>query len=62
MSENHKIYSDDGGKTFELYDISEDPAESINMAASHPDKFEEMVTEWHRWKTSQEASANEADY
>ena len=62
MNEAYKIYSDDGGKTFELYDISSDPSESVDLAASHPQKLDEMVAEWHQWRASQEGSANEADY
>ena len=62
MNETYKIYSNDGGKTFELYDVSSDPSESVDLAASHPQKLNEMVAEWHQWRASQEASANEADY
>ena len=62
MNESYKIYSGDGGKTFELYDISSDPFESVDLAASHPKILNEMVAEWHQWRASQEASANEADY
>ncbi|MCY4673479.1 MAG: sulfatase-like hydrolase/transferase [Bacteroidetes bacterium] len=62
INEVYKIYSNDGGKTFELYNISRDPSESVNIAASHPEKLNEMVAEWNQWRTSQEASANEADY
>ena len=62
INEVYKIYSNDGGKTFELYNISRDPSELVNIAASHPEKLNEMVVEWNQWRTSQEASANEADY
>ncbi|MDE2826440.1 MAG: sulfatase-like hydrolase/transferase [Bacteroidota bacterium] len=62
MNETYKIYSKDGGKSFELYDISSDPSESVDLAATHPQQLNEMVAEWHQWRASQEASANEADY
>ncbi|MCY4160005.1 MAG: sulfatase-like hydrolase/transferase [Bacteroidetes bacterium] len=62
MDENYKIYSNDGGQNFELYNITRDPSESDNIATSHPSKLNEMVEEWNRWRISQEASANEADY
>lgn len=62
INETHKIYSNDGGKTFELYDISSDPSESVNIAASYPQILNELVAEWHQWRASQEASANETDY
>ena len=62
MNESYKIYSSDGGKAFELYDISSDPSESVDLAASHPGILNEMVAEWHQWRASQEASADGADY
>ena len=62
IGEVYKIYSNDGGNAFELYNIVEDPYESTNIATSYPDQLNAMVTEWNQWKTSQEASANEADY
>jgi len=62
MDEEYKIYSVDGGETFDLYNISRDPAESVNIAASNTTKMNQMVAEWNRWMVSQEASANESDY
>ncbi len=62
IGEVFKIYSRNAGETFELYNLVEDPSESMNLAASHPDQLNEMVAEWKQWKISQEASANRADY
>jgi len=62
ISGDHKIYSNDHGSTFELYNIAEDPSETTNVASSNPVKLKEMVIEWNIWKTSQKASANGADY
>jgi arylsulfatase A-like enzyme len=33
----------------ELYNIAEDPAESCNLAADHPDRVRRMVGAWDRW-------------
>ncbi|TMU50652.1 N-acetylgalactosamine 6-sulfate sulfatase [Flagellimonas algicola] len=62
IGEDFKIYSNDDGNTFELYNISEDPSEIENLAESQPDQLQQMVDEWHLWKASQEASAHNADY
>ncbi|WP_420399079.1 sulfatase [Flagellimonas sp.] len=62
IGEDFKIYSNDDGNTFELYNISEDPSETENLAESNPSQLQKMVEEWNIWKASQEASANNADY
>ncbi len=62
IGEVYKIYSTDGGGTFELYNIVEDPYESTNIATSHPEQLSVMAMEWSQWKISQEASANGVDY
>ncbi|MEX0361326.1 MAG: sulfatase, partial [Allomuricauda sp.] len=62
IGEDFKIYSNDNGNTFELYNISEDPSETENLAESNSSQLRKMVEEWKLWKASQEASANNADY
>ena len=58
----YKLYTADGGKTFELYDLIDDPFETTNIAASRPDvvtKMQEILT---RWIQSCKDSNNEKDY
>jgi arylsulfatase A-like enzyme len=57
-----KIYSKDNGENFELYHILDDAAESYNLANEKPEKLQEMVVEWRKWKTSVENSAEGNDY
>jgi arylsulfatase A-like enzyme len=47
---------------FELYDIQEDPAESINLADSLPDIVEEMDRQFVQWQQSVLESLTGADY
>lgn len=57
-----KVYSSDGGNTFELYNIINDPGEEVNLADREPEKLTEMVARWHSWKVSQETSSQGDDY
>lgn len=58
----YKIYSSNSGGSFELYNIVEDPNETINLAAIKPKKLHELTALWKSWKKSQEKSANGGDY
>jgi arylsulfatase A-like enzyme len=33
---------------FELFNLAEDPGETTNLAESHPDKYEELITLWRK--------------
>tara|TARA_R110002049_G_scaffold99423_1_gene242245 strand:+ start:1041 stop:2495 length:1455 start_codon:yes stop_codon:yes gene_type:complete len=57
-----KIYSKDKGENFELYNILDDAAESYNLAIERPQKLQEMIVEWRKWKSSVENSAEGNDY
>ena len=59
---DYKIYSSNNGKTFELYNLLEDPGEKSNIAMVETDRLNEMVAYWEKWQTSQNASANGEDY
>ena len=39
-------------KNWELYDLSRDPTETDNLAASHPEKVKKMSEEWVKWAIS----------
>lgn len=62
MDDRFKIYSEDAGENFELYDIVSDPNEKHNLAMEQLDKLEELVAAWKVWKKSQESSATGNDY
>ncbi|MDO6519889.1 sulfatase family protein [Zobellia uliginosa] len=62
IDNEYKIYSDDKGKNFTLYNLQNDAAESVDLAGQQPEKFNEMLAYWHQWKTSQKRSALGEDY
>jgi arylsulfatase len=39
-----------GTGEWELYNLSEDPAETIDLSSTHTEKFEEMIKMWERYK------------
>jgi arylsulfatase A-like enzyme len=41
-----KIVSDNGGETWELYDLANDRGETKNLATAHPEKVRELVAQW----------------
>lgn len=46
---NEKIYSGDSGKTWELYDLAQDPSETTDMAGSKPERLQQLVRDAKRW-------------
>ncbi|TQO39670.1 arylsulfatase A-like enzyme [Arenibacter algicola] len=62
IDNEYKIYSDDGGQHFALYNIRNDMSESNNLATVQPEKLNEMVAYWNQWKESQLMSASGKDY
>ncbi len=58
----HKLYSGDGGKTWELYDLAADPRESNNLAAAQSGLAEQLRSEAIAWQESCRESDAGADY
>lgn len=58
----YKIYSQDNGKHFSLYDLVEDPGEKQDLSIDHQILVQEMTQKWEQWRISQERSAEGADY
>lgn len=56
LSQNHKK-----GK-FELYDLVKDPAETTDLAATHPEITAQMQKKWIDWNDSVEQSVAGKDY
>lgn len=50
IDDPYKLYSPDGGETWELYDLVQDPGESHDLAAAMPGKLAELVADWRVWQ------------
>lgn len=62
ISERYKIYRPDQNNPFELYDIIQDPGETLNLSSQEPERLGDMIAIWDRWKASQSESAQGNDY
>jgi arylsulfatase A-like enzyme len=58
----YKIYSNDLGESFELYDLLLDQEEKNNLAHLHPDIVESMVRTLEQWRNSCRESLQGKDY
>lgn len=58
----YKIYSKDEGKTFELYDLLNDPSERRNLAAEKPEIARKMIDTLNAWRASCRQSLDGKDY
>ena len=48
-ADKYKLFSGDGGTSWELYDLETDPAESTSIASSHSALVEEMTRQLETW-------------
>ena len=63
LSDNrYKLYSSDKGKTYELYDLIEDPSETKNLAKEKPEVLKKMIKTVEIWIASCKASDEGKDY
>ncbi len=62
VDDRFKLYSSDGGRRFELYDIVEDPEETNDVATEYPRIVEQMKLRLMGWQASCKASRDGADY
>jgi len=58
----YKLYSSDKGKTFELYDLIDDPPETKDIAKDKAEILETMRKTLEAWRASCEASDTGHDY
>ena len=58
----YKLISVDRGRTFELYDVLDDPGEQRDLAAAQPGRTARMKRELASWQASCERSARGMDY
>jgi arylsulfatase A-like enzyme len=63
LSDNrYKLYSCDDGKTYELYDLVDDPYERNDLAPKHPEQVESMKHILEQWVKSCQGSNQGGDY
>ena len=58
----YKIYSKDNGKTFELYDLLNDPGEEHDLATEKAEIARKMVDTVSTWRASCQQSLDGKDY
>lgn len=49
ITQKHKLISTNGGRSFELYDLINDPQESSDLATVQPDRLDELKNELESW-------------
>lgn len=57
-----KLYSDDLGETYQLYNVIEDPTETRDYSAEHPDRVKWMTEYLDEWRQSTRRSLAGEDY
>jgi len=62
VGKRYKILSLDGGSSFQLYDLAQDPGETTDLASKHPEILLEMNATLRRWMNSCAESARGEDY
>ncbi|MEP2777464.1 MAG: sulfatase-like hydrolase/transferase [Luteolibacter sp.] len=61
-TQQYKLYSNNGGKKWELYDLLADPSEKKDIAAAHPELVQTMCKELAQWQESCKISEQGGDY
>jgi arylsulfatase A-like enzyme len=62
VDDQYKLYSADGGETFELYDLIADPGEKKDLASDKPEIVTSMRHTLQTWRASCKASNAGDDY
>ncbi len=58
----YKLYSQDNGKTWQLYDLHADPGETTDIISSHGRVADKMMEKVDAWRASCQASDQGLDY
>ncbi|MFC5050403.1 sulfatase [Rubritalea spongiae] len=61
-TQRYKLYSSNKGKSWELYDLSEDPYEKKDIAKQHPEIVTKLAAELASWRESCKQSDQGGDY
>jgi arylsulfatase A-like enzyme len=62
IGNRYKLYSSDKGRTFELYDLTDDPGEAKDIAGERPEILRSMRKTLEAWRASCKASDTGHDY
>ncbi len=62
IGNQYKIYSDDNGQTFSMYDLINDPDEDEDLSPKKANIKANLVSRWKSWSISLENSAKGEDY
>jgi arylsulfatase A-like enzyme len=62
IDNRYKIHSANRGKTFRLFDLIEDPAETTDLAAARPEILNTMKQTLFKWRASCKDSLSGKDY
>ena len=62
QEDEFKLYSADQGKTWELYNLLEDPTETLDLSATNPQQLNQMKSDVIQWIRSCKASDGGNDY
>lgn len=61
-TQQYKLYSKNGGETWELYDLLNDPSETKNLAAASPELVQQLSQSLAQWRESCKLSDQGRDY
>lgn len=62
MDNQFKLYSEDNGSNFALFDLLHDPGERTDIAAANPRKVSDLARKLEYWLISCETSNQGMDY
>ena len=62
MDDRYKIIRSSTDSEFELYDLINDPAESIDLMSNNPSEGKRLKASFQTWRNSVEKSMTGADY
>jgi arylsulfatase A-like enzyme len=62
VDDHYKLISQDGGNSFELYDLLEDKSERVDIIEQYPGLADKMQKELMLWKASVDQSQKGLDY
>lgn len=62
IDNRYKLISQDKGRSFMLFDLLNDPAESLDISAQHPDLVKKYTSILHDWRESCKNSLKGFDY
>ncbi|MGE9269335.1 MAG: sulfatase family protein [Verrucomicrobiales bacterium] len=62
MTQDYKIYSSNGGRSWKMFHLPTDPEETLDLAAKHPERLQPMIEAFDAWSASCKKSEQGGDY